>query len=84
MSGAMSTVGDFFNQMGQMWNKPESPKLATPSALSASPTQADASASASKQTLDQEKVAASTSTTLNGGQGLLDEPTTTSSSLMGK
>lgn len=62
---------------------PNQPNLLAPNALSSTPTNADASSVASRRILDQERAAASTSTILTGGQGLLEQPTTTSRTLMG-
>jgi len=83
MSGTVSAVGDFFHNVGQLFSTPEQPKLQAPSALSQTPTQAQASATASAQTLDQEKQAASTSSVISGGAGVLEQPTTTSRTLLG-
>ena len=83
MSGAVSAVGDLFHNVGQLFSAPEQPKLQAPSALSATPTQAQASTTAAQDTLTQEKQAASTSTVLTGGAGVLDQPTTTSRTLLG-
>ena len=83
MSGAVSAVGNLFHNVGQLFKSPDQPNLQAPSALSQTPTQAQASSVATKQTLDQEKQAASTSTVLTGGAGVLDQPTTTSRTLLG-
>jgi hypothetical protein len=84
MSGAVSAVGDLFHNVGQMFSTPKQPTLQAPNALSQTPTQAQASATASQQTLQSEQQAASTSTILSGGgAGLLDQPTTTSRTLLG-
>jgi len=66
-----------------MLHPPKPPTLLAPNALSSTPTQADASKPAAEQNLEQEKAAASTSTILTGGQGLLDSPSTTSRALLG-
>lgn len=76
---AGSKAGDAISNLG----KPTPPTLLAPNALSATPTQADAAAAAGKATLDRERQAASTSTILSGGAGLLDQPTTTSRTLLG-
>jgi hypothetical protein len=83
MSGAVAGVGNFVHNIGQLFSPPKAPELQAPTALSKQPTQAEAATAAINKTLDQEKVAASTSTVLTGGQGLLDQPTTTSRTLLG-
>lgn len=85
MSGMVSSFGDFFHGVGQVisGDTPQQPKLQAPNAMSQTPTQAQASATASAQTLTQEKQAASTSSVISGGAGVLDQPTTTSRTLLG-
>ena len=83
MSGVVHAVGNFVHSVGQLFKPPSAPELKSPDALSSTPTQAQASATASAAQLSQEQAANSTSTVLNGGQGLLNDPTTTSSLLSG-
>jgi hypothetical protein len=87
MAGAVNTVGNIFHDVGNavssLFHTPKAPTLAAPNALSATPTQAQASTTAAQQNLASETTAASTATVLTGGQGLLDEPTTTSKTLLG-
>lgn len=59
------------------------PALAAPTAISKTPTQADASTTAIQNQLSREKNAFATSTFLTGGAGLLEPPTTTSQVLLG-
>jgi len=66
---------------GELLSPPDHPNLLAPNALSETPTQAQASKVAARRQLDQQRQ--STSTVLNGGAGLLDEPTTTSRTLLG-
>jgi hypothetical protein len=72
--------GDALNAMT---HPPKTPDLNAPNALSATPTQASAARTASQQTLDNEANQASTGSMLTGGAGLLDQPTTTSKTLLG-
>lgn len=83
MSGAIADIGQIFHGVGQLFNPPKAPTLSAPNALSAQPTQAQASQVAIQKNLSAEQTQASTSSLLNGGQGLLDEPKTTSRTLMG-
>lgn len=83
MSGAVSAIGSAFHAIGGLFSPPKAPDLQAPTALSSTPTEAQASQTAATKNLKDEQTAASTSTTLNGGQGLLDEPNTTSRTLFG-
>lgn len=77
-------VGDIIGAVTAPFHSPpKPPTLAPPNALSQTPTQADASKDASKKNLETEQQAASTSTVLTSGQGLLDTPSTTSRTLTG-
>ncbi len=57
--------------------------IKAPNANSSVPTAADANTTALQNQLSRERNEASTSSILTGGQGLLDEPSTTSRVLMG-
>lgn len=76
----MSWLAEGFSHL---FGGPSKPQQAPPNALSSAPTQADASRAAQQKQLDQEHNSAYTSTVLTGGQGLTDQPTTTSSVLIG-
>lgn len=73
-------AGNFLNDL---LNPPKPPDLQSPTALSQQPTLADAAPVGAAATLQSEKSASSTSQFLSGGGGLLDEPTTTSRTLIG-
>lgn len=63
---------------------PTPPTLQNPNALSKQPTStADGAGAGINETLRREKAAASTSSILTGGQGLLDSPTTSRALLTG-
>jgi len=62
--------------------KPDSPALEAPNSKSEIPTQDAASKTAAQKTLERERQIASTSTVLTGGAGLLEQPTTTSRTLL--
>ena len=64
-------------------NTPQPPQLQSPNANSNTPTQAQTNTTALQTQLSDEHNQASTSTLLTGGQGLLDQPTTTSKVLLG-
>ncbi len=83
VANPLSSLAVVGGAIGKLLSPPKTPTLQSPNALSTTPSQADASAAASKQALTDEGNAASTSTILNGGQGLLDEPMTTSRTLRG-
>jgi hypothetical protein len=76
-------LGSLGKAVGSLFQAPKQPELQGPDALSAQPTQAQASTTTLQRRLTQEHAAASTSALLTGGQGLLDEPTTTSAMLTG-
>lgn len=78
-----NSVGWVGNQIGSLFTPPAQPSLQAPTAKSATPTLPDANTTALQNQLAKEKTAASTSAVLTSGQGLLDEPTTTSRVLMG-
>lgn len=69
--------------VNSLGNVPNQPNTQAPNALSSVPTTADANTTALQNQLSKEKMESSTSTILTGGQGLLDQPSTTSSVLMG-
>ena len=78
---AASQVGTFFNNL---FTNPSAPTLQTPAnAATPTPNQATASTTAIQNQLSREKQIASTSSILTSGEGLEDEPTTTSSILVG-
>jgi len=62
---------------------PDLPTLQAPNALSPTATREEASKVAIRRRLEAEQRQASTSTMLTGGAGLLDQPTTTSRTLLG-
>ncbi len=62
---------------------PSSPNLQGPNTLSSTPTQAQTNTTALQTQLSKEQTASSTSSILTGGQGLLDQPSTTSRVLLG-
>lgn len=80
---AGSSVPDVTSKIGGLFQAPQQPSLMGPDSMSAQPTLAQTSTTALQKQLTQEHAAASTSTLLTGGQGLLDDPKTTSNVLMG-
>lgn len=72
-----------YNAAADRLKPPDAPGLQSPNSLSSTPSIQQANTTALQNQLAKEKMAASTSSMLNGGQGLLDEPTTTSRVLMG-
>lgn len=62
---------------------PQAPNLESPDAKSSTPTLAQTNTTALQKQLASESAARSSSTFLTGGQGLLDQPTTTSRVLLG-
>lgn len=82
-------VGQYTNLLGvglaaaNALNPPSTPNLQSPDAQSSTPTLGNANTTALQNQLSTEKFQNSTSTILNGGEGLLDQPTTTSRVLMG-
>lgn len=76
-------VGQFGDKLLDLFKAPKTPELKGPNALSSTPTQADASRVAIRKTLDEERAQFTTSSVLTSGAGLLDQPTTTSRTLLG-
>lgn len=72
-------------KVGELFSTPQTPTLAAPNALSNTPDQGQASQVAARRMLDSERAASTSSTLLTpgGGAGLLDQPTTTSRTLLG-
>lgn len=66
-----------------LFKPPPSPTLQSPSALSSTPSRDDAARAATRQTLDNERMQYSTASVLTGGAGVLDNPQTTSRTLLG-
>jgi hypothetical protein len=83
LSSVVSAGSAVGSAVGKLFSPPKTPTLQSPNALSTTPSEAQASATASSQSLQDEAAAAPTSTILNGGAGLLDEPMTTSITLRG-
>jgi hypothetical protein len=85
-SGLGGLVGGILGHEGgnimDMFSPPKQPELKGPNALSSTPTRAEASRVAARKTLDNEAAFASTGSLLTGGAGLLDEPATTSRTLL--
>jgi hypothetical protein len=83
-------VGQYTNLLGigisaaNALAPPSSPQPQSPSSANTpTPTLASTNTTALQSQLSNEQNAASTSTILTGGQGLLDQPTTTSKVLLG-
>lgn len=77
----VNSVQNPIQAVGNFFSPPKAPQLHDPNSLSHQPTIQQANTTAIQNQLAKEKMA--TSTTLMGGQGLMDEPTTTSQTLKG-
>lgn len=77
------SIGKFGGSILDLFKPPESPTLKSPNALSATPSKDDAARAATRQTLDNERMQYSTASVLTGGAGVLDNPMTTSRTLLG-
>lgn len=75
-------VGQVMKAVGLNINPPKAPDLQAPNANSSTPTVQQANTTAIQNQLSKEHMA-STGSILTGGQGLLDEPTTTGRVLVG-
>lgn len=80
-STLQNLVVPFFGS--DLMNIPSAPDLKNPNAKSSTPTMAQTNTTALQTQLSKEQNASRTSTTLTGGTGLLDQPSTTSSVLLG-
>lgn len=85
-----TVLADFGTSVGKIFTAPlqktpRAPDMQKNDALSAQPTGADASKNSEQQRLDEQRRASYTSTVLTGGSGTSesDQPTTSSSLLMG-
>ncbi len=83
LGGAGSQVGQFANDLGHMFGLVKNHNMPDPAAPPPPPTLGQATLFGLGQQLSHEQRMAAASTTLTGGAGLLDEPTTASQVLLG-
>jgi hypothetical protein len=76
-------IGNKAGDLLHLFKPPPIPSLLSPNALSSTPTKDDAARAATRQTLDNERMQFSTAAVLTGGAGVLDNPQTTSRTLLG-